>query len=189
MARAPRVVIAGDIYHVTSRGNRRQAIFTCDADHERFLELLGDVVTRHGWRCHAYCLLTNHYHVLVETPKADLSAGMHRLNGSYAQWFNLVHGLDGHLFQRRFHSVLVQSAHHLFELSRYIALNPVRANACLAPLDWRWSSYSAVAGYEPAPQFLVTDAIVGQFGPTLERARAAWRGYVEEGLARGRWAA
>src|SRR5438874_2291483 len=143
MARPRRLQVAGGFFHVTARGNRRQPVFTDDVDVERFLAILAEVAARYGWRVHAYCLMTNHYHLLVETPEANLSAGFHRLNFLYAQWFNRRHGLDGHLFQGRFHSVLIERQEHLIELARYIVLNPVRAGLCGHPGEWRWSSYRA----------------------------------------------
>jgi REP element-mobilizing transposase RayT len=182
--RPPRVLVAGGIYHLTSRGNRRQEIFRDDVDRRYFLALLADVIARHEWKCHAYCLMTNHYHLLVETPKADLSVGMHRLNSLYAMWFNHRHGLDGHLFQGRFHSVLVLSTWHLIELSRYIVLNPVRAGLCVAAGAWRWSSYRAMIGRARRAAHLDPTWLLAQFGPTTRHAREAFRLFVAEGAAR-----
>jgi putative transposase len=116
--RPHRLQPAGGVFHITSRGNRRQEIFVDDADRELFLAILGEVIARYCWRCHAYCLMPNHYHLLIETTAENLSIGMHRLNFLYAVRFNNRHGLDGHLFQGRFHSVLVESNHHLIELTR-----------------------------------------------------------------------
>jgi putative transposase len=182
MARPPRAQVPGGIFHITARGNRRQEIFFDDRDRRRFLELLGAAVSRHGWRCHAYCLMPNHFHLMVETPAADLSAGMHLLNGRYAQWFNRSHEFEGHLFQSRFHSVLVVSTWHLLELSRYIVLNPVRARLCRDPADWRWSSYRASMALVPRPELLTVDWLLRQFGPDPESARPAFRRFVGEAL-------
>ena len=178
MARAPRIRPAGGIFHITSRGNRRQEIFTDDIDREQFLAILGDVVGRYGWRCHAYCLMKNHYHLLVETPTPNLSEGMHRLNFLYAQHFNRRHGVAGHLFQGRFHSVLVQGTRHLLELSRYVVLNPVRAGLCRAARDWRWSSCPAFLGLTRPPRFLTIEFLLSQFGPDVPRARKAFGAFV-----------
>ena len=163
MPRRPRPQIPGGIFHLTSRGNRRQAIFIDDRDHERFLQILGRVVSSRSWRCHAYCLMPNHYHLLVETPEPDLSAGMHHINGVFARWVNWRRRLDGHLFQSRFHSSVVESPWHLLELSRYIVLNPVRAGLCSEPGEWRWSSYSALIAATEKPPFLTVELLLAQF--------------------------
>jgi putative transposase len=178
--------VAGGVFHVTARGNRRQPIFNDDRDRERFLSLLTEVVSRSGWRCHAFCLMPNHYHLLIETPEPNLSTGMYRLNGSYAQWFNRRHGVDGHLFQRRFHSALVGSIWHLVELSRYIVLNPVRAGLCSHPGEWRWSSYRATIGIGRRPALLTVHWLLRQFGRTPEQARVSYREFVESAPARAR---
>jgi len=183
MARPPRIATPGGVFHITARGNRRQEIFLDDRDRRRFLELLATAVSRHGWRCHAYCLMPNHFHLMIETPKADISAGMHRLNGGYAQWFNRRHEFDGHLFQSRFHSVLLQSNWHLLELSRYIVLNPVRARLCRDPVDWRWSSYRAIMALAQSPEFLTVDWLLEQFGADSRSARIAFRRFVGEALS------
>jgi putative transposase len=127
MARSRRRLIAGGIYHVTCRGNRKEPIFLSDGDRILLLELVKKVRARRRWLIHSYCLMQNHYHLLLETPEADLSAGMQTINGEYAQWFNRDYGFVGHVFQGRFHAVLVESDWHLLELTRYIAMNPVRA--------------------------------------------------------------
>jgi putative transposase len=184
MARALRARVAGGIYHVYARGNRRQAIFLDGEDFAQFLAFLDDVVARYGWRLHAYCLMPNHYHLLVETPNNDLSAGMHRLNSLYAMWFNDRHGVDGHLFQGRFSSVLLESNWHLLELSRYVVLNPVRAGLCEHPVRWRWSSYRATTGKSRRPRYLQTAWLLAQFGRTPREARAAYGTFVAAALAR-----
>lgn len=183
MARPARIAPPGGIFHVTARGNRRQEIFFDDRDRRRFLSVLDGVVSRHAWRCHAYCLMPNHYHLMIETSVPDLSAGMHRINGAYAHWFNRKHGFDGHLFQGRFHSVLLNSTWHLLELSRYIVLNPVRADLCREPAEWRWSSYRATLALASTPAFLTVDWVLSQFGADPESARASFRGFVGEAIA------
>src|SRR5688572_26326927 len=120
MARPPRLQVPGGVYHITTRGVRRQAIFGDDSDRELFLRILGDVVDLRGWRCHAYCLMPNHYHLVISTPEPDLSAGMHHLNLRYARRFNARYGHEGHLFDRRFHSILIRSDWHLLEVIRYV---------------------------------------------------------------------
>jgi putative transposase len=127
MARPLRIELAAGLYQVTSRGDRREAIFRDDQDREEWLTVLGEVCSRYNWRCHAYCEMTNHYHVVVETPDANLSQGMRQLNGVYTQKLNRRHGLVGHLFQGRYKGILVQRDAYLLQLSRYVVLNPVRA--------------------------------------------------------------
>lgn len=183
MARPPRIAPPGGLFHITARGNRRQEIFFDDTDRRRFLSVLGVAVSRQTWRCHAYCLMPNHYHLMIETSAADLSVGMHRINCAYANWFNRRHALDGHLFQGRFHSVLLERAWHLLELSRYIVLNPVRAGLCHDPVEWRWSSYRASISVAPTPSFLTVDWVLAQFGSDSESARASFRGFVGEAIA------
>jgi putative transposase len=146
MPRPPRLQVPNGIYHVTARGNRRQAIFVDDLDRRRFLQILERVVARSAWRPRAYCLMSNHYHFVVETPKPTLSAGMHCLNSVYARKFNERHGVDGHLFESRFQSFLVETERHLHDVLLYVATNPVRAGLCAHPSEWPWSSFAGVDG-------------------------------------------
>lgn len=183
MPRLQRQQIPGGIYHVTTRGNRGQPIVLRDADCELLVDLLADVVRRLAWKLHAYCVMPNHYHALVQTPNADISIGMQLLNGRYAQAFNRRHGYEGHLFERRFRGAVVESEWHLAELTRYVVLNPVRARLCRHAADWKWSSYRATVGLDRCPSFLSLD-LLGMFGNTLERARDAFVRFVGEGLAR-----
>ena len=183
MPRQPRLLVPDATYHVTARGNRRQAIFNDDYDYRLLLLIVGDVVARYGWRCHAYCLLPNHFHLLVETPGTTLSAGMHRLNGRYAQWFNDRHGLDGHLFQGRFHSVVIETEGHLLGAFRYILLNPVRASLCSSPDRWTWSSYRATVGSTGVPPFLAVDELIALFSPDARRARDRIRAFIDDAPA------
>jgi len=180
MPRSPRIQIPNGVFHVTSRGNRRQKIFLDSNDHVVFLSLLDELAKRRGWRGFGYCLMPNHYHLVFETPAADLSDGMRWLNGRFAQTFNGFHGLDGHVFQGRFHSVLVESDVHLLELSRYLALNPVRAGLCTGPADWPWSSYPAVVGLGPARPFLSPRRVLRHFGTTRSAARRRFEAFVGE---------
>jgi REP element-mobilizing transposase RayT len=180
MPRLPRIQIPNGVFHVTSRGNRRQKVFLDANDHLIFLYLLDELSRRRGWRGYSYCLMPNHYHLVFETPGPDLSDGMQWLNGRFAQAFNGLHGLDGHVFQGRFHSVLVESDMHLLELSRYLALNPVRAGLCDRPGDWPWSSYSAVAGLDRARPFLSPRRVLRHFGRTRSAARRSFEAFVED---------
>jgi len=180
MPRPLRIVVPGAVYHITARGNRRQPIYADERDRERFFELLSGVVSRRGWRCHAYCLMPNHYHLVVETP-GDLSPGMRELNGRYAQWFNGRHAFTGHLFQGRFHAAIVESDWHAIELSRYVVLNPVRAGLAARPGTWRWSSYRPAVGDAAKPAFLTTAWLLGFFGKDPRAARDAYRRFARDG--------
>jgi putative transposase len=141
LMRPPRVQAAGALYHLTCRGNRQGEIVRDDADRARFLAITRDVILKRRWICLSYCVMTNHYHLLVRTPNPDLAAGMHAINHLTARTFNKRHGYSGHLFERRYGSELVETEVHLLETIRYIALNPVRAGLCETPEEWRWSSY------------------------------------------------
>ena len=127
MARPLRLEFPGALYHVTARGNARQAIVLDDRDRALLLVCLGEVVLRFGWICHAYCLMDNHYHLLIETPEGNVSRGMRQLNGVFTQRMNRRLGRVGHLFQGRFKAILVERESYLLELCRYIVLNPIRA--------------------------------------------------------------
>ena len=157
MARPLRPLFPGGIYHVTARGNDRQAIFGDDADRSRFLIVLASVVARYRVRCHAYCLMGNHYHALLQTPEGNLSTAMRQLNGVYTQRFNRRHERSGHIFQGRYGAQLVDGHAHLHEVCRYVVLNPVRAGLVEHPRDWAWSSYRATAGETAPPGFLTVD--------------------------------
>jgi REP-associated tyrosine transposase len=144
MPRAPRLQVAGGIFHVTARGNRRQSIYHDDYDRQVFLILRDRIVERFDWRILAYCLMTNHFHLVIETEHESLSTGMHQLNGGYARKFNDRHTVDGHLFEGRFRSTVIESDDQFEETLRYVALNPVRAGLCEHPSDWPWSSFRGV---------------------------------------------
>jgi REP element-mobilizing transposase RayT len=177
VARRNRIQIGGALYHAGTRGIRRLPVYATDEDRELFLAVLADVVERFGWECRAYCLMTNHYHLALRTPEANIGDGMHRLNGLYAQAFNRRHGFKGHLFEERYWSGLVEADDHVFNLMRYVVLNPVRAGICALPHQWAWSSYRATAGLEDAPSFLDLRWLE-DFG------QVAYRSYVLDGLER-----
>ncbi len=183
MARPLRIEYPGAVYHVTSRGNARADIFADSFDRQTFLLLLESVVNRFNWICHAYCLMDNHYHLLIETSDGNLSMGMRHLNGVYTQSFNRRHKSVGHVFQGRFKAVIVEKESHLLELCRYIVLNPVRAGMVSAPQKWRWSSYRTTAGNAKKEPYLATDWILGQFDKTKSEARIKYRQYVKDGMA------
>lgn len=182
MARPLRISYPGAVYHVTARGNARQRIVRDVADRVRFVELLAAVVDQYGVRCHAWVLMANHYHLLVETPHANLSPAIRHLNGVYTQAFNRRHRRVGHLFQGRFTAILVEKDRYLLELCRYIVLNPVRAKLVRHPRAWPWSSYRTTSGEGPGAPWLTTDWLLGQFGGRRGKAQAAYRQFVDAGL-------
>jgi REP element-mobilizing transposase RayT len=182
MARPLRIEFPGAVYHLTSRGDRQEAIFEGTEDREAFLDVLAEVVERYHWVCHAFCLMTNHYHLVVETVEGNLSQGMRHLNGVYTQASNRRHKRSGHLFQGRFKGILVDKDAYLLELSRYVVLNPVRAGMVETPAQWPWSSYRAVMGKAPVPKWLSVDGLLSQFGSDRAVARAHYRRFVLAGV-------
>ena len=183
MARQLRIQFPGALYHITHRGNERKSIFSGNTDKETFLDILSFVIDRFDWRCHAYVLMPNHYHLLIETPKANLSRGMMQLNSIYTQRFNRTHNRVGHLFQGRFKSILVEKEQYLLELSRYIVLNPVRARLVTHPGEWEWCSYNATIGKITKPDFLTVEWILSQFGNNKRKAILSYIEYVNNGYA------
>jgi REP element-mobilizing transposase RayT len=144
MARQPRVNVEDGIYQVYARGNGKARLYLDDADRRIYLRILGRTVVQKRWRCLAFCLMNNHVHLLLETPDANLSAGMQRMHGRYAQTFNGRHGRVGHVFQGRFGAIGVRSDEQLIAAAAYIARNPVDAGLCDHPAAWPWSSFGAV---------------------------------------------
>ena len=181
MARPLRLEFAGALYHVTSRGNRQEDIYEWDADRENFLGILADVCRAYNWVCHGYCLMDNHYHLLVETPDANLSKGMRQLNGRYTQKFNREHRRVGHVFQGRYKAILIDKNSYLLELSRYIVLNPVRARMVHSAIDWPWSSYRATVGKQSKPSWLNTDWLLAGFSQRKLIAIEKYKQFVSEG--------
>lgn len=181
MVRPLRLEFAGALYHVTSRGDRQEDIFLCDDDRQDWLDVLGTVCDRFNWVVHAFCQMTNHYHLLLETVDGNLSRGMRQLNGLYTQRFNRRHGLVGHLFQGRYKAILVQKEAYLLELTRYVVLNPLRAHMVNALEDWRWSCYPIITGQAAAPLWLDTDWLLGQFDPERGKAIQGYRDFVMAG--------
>jgi len=182
MARQLRLEYEGALYHVTARGNGRQHIYLDDADRFRFLELLGKEVEQQQWRCYAYCLMDNHYHLLLETPEGHLSEGMRRLNGTYTQAFNRRHRRVGHVLQGRYKSILVEKEAYLLELCRYIVLNPVRARLVRRVQEWAWSSYRATGGQQAGLPWLDVGAVLRLFHRRKDIAQQGYRRFVLEGV-------
>jgi putative transposase len=160
----------GAILHVVARGAAQSAVFHDDLDRRRFLRLLGESVVACRWRCLTYCLMGNHYHLVVKLEVPNLSTGMHRLGGTYARWFNYRHERSGHVFESRFWSRAVREEGHLIALARYIALNPVRANLCAAAEDWRWGAHRALVGLEPS-SLIDVEGLLEHLDRDLDRAR------------------
>lgn len=184
MARPIRIEYKGGFYHVTSRGNARQDIFLGDDDFRLFLTTLADVVERYQWIVHGYCLMTNHYHLLIETPQANLSTGMRQLNGVFTQKYNGRHNRTGHIFQGRFKAFIVDKDSYLLELSRYIVMNPVRAGMVSSAEEWPWSSCRAMAGLAPGEPFLHTGWLLGLFSDIPSQARSSFLSFVHAGVGK-----
>ncbi len=184
MSRPLRIEYPGAVYHVTSRGNEKKPVFRDDQDRESFLNTLHQVNKRYHWICHAYCLMGNHYHLLIETPDGNLAIGMRQLNGVYTQRFNYRHGRTGHLFQGRYKAILIQKDTHLLEVCRYVVLNPVRAKMTERPEEYPWSSHVAVAGRTKPHPCLTTDWVLGQFGRKRASAIREYRKFISQGIGR-----
>ncbi|MGV6817946.1 MAG: REP-associated tyrosine transposase [Thiotrichales bacterium] len=182
MARPLRIEYAGALYHVTSRGDRREDIFYDDEDRTIWLDVFAQVCSRFNWRCHAWCLMDNHYHIVIETVEGNLSRGMRQLNGVYTQKSNRRHHLSGHVFQGRYKAILIDKDNYLLELSRYVVLNPVRAGMVKDVEDWPWSSYGAMIGQAEQPEWLETDWLLACFGKSRKRAIATYMDFVRAGI-------
>lgn len=182
MARPIRIEFAGALYHVTSRGDRKEDIYIDDIDRECFLQLLQQITNDYNWLVHAYCLMDNHYHLLIETPDGNLSKGMRQLNGVYTQMTNRYHGKVGHVFQGRYKAILVQKERYLLELARYIVLNPVRARMVRSAKDWPWSSYHRTAGgINTNDYWITTEWLLSAFSQQLGDAQKHYRAFVDQG--------
>jgi REP element-mobilizing transposase RayT len=177
---ARRESLPDGLAHVISRGNRRADLFLVERDYRFYLELLDEALRRFGVRCHGYCLMPNHVHLLLDGPAEAISKTMQRANGRYAQWFNREYGQIGHVFQGRFLGIAIESEPHLLELARYIANNPVRAGLCGTGADWPWSSFAATIGAAPRPRFLTTRWLLDQFGRDGETARRELAAFVAD---------
>ena len=182
MARPLRLELAGGLYHVTSRGNGRADIYLNDEDRLDWLQLFNEVCSRFNWICHAYCLMSNHYHVVVETIEGKLSKGMRQLNGVYTQNFNRRHKRVGHVFQGRYKAIMVEKDSYLLELSRYVVLNPVRARMVNDVVDWPWSSYRAMINQAEPLKCLHVDWLLSQFGANREQALIQYQNFVRAGI-------
>jgi len=179
MGRPLRITYSGAHYHVTSRGNEQKDIFKNRRDREKFIQYLESSVTRYGAIVHAYCLMSNHYHLLLETREANLPEIMRHINGAYTNYYNTKRKRVGHLFQGRYKAVLIEADEYLMELSRYIHLNPVRAGMTTMPEEHSWSSYRDYIGVRPTPSWLRIDTVLEHFGDSNK-----YRQFVEDMLGK-----
>ncbi|MBW2075783.1 MAG: hypothetical protein DRP65_06435 [Planctomycetota bacterium] len=178
MARPLRITFIGAFYHITSRGNERKAIFKNKRDREKFFEYLESATERYDALIHAYCLMDNHYHLLMETPSGNLPQIMRHINGAYTTYFNIKRKRSGHLFQGRYKAILVEIDEYAKELSRYIHLNPVRAGMVDRPEAYQWSSYPFYIGKGKPPEWLHRTFILGYFGEKESIAQKRYQGFV-----------
>lgn len=179
MGRPLRIEYPGAFYHVTSRGNEKKDVFKSQRDREKFLSYLESATERYGAAVHVYCLMSNHYHLLLQTPQGNLSQIMRHINGAYTNYFNAKRKRAGHLFQGRYKAILVEKDAHALELSRYIHLNPVRAGMVPMPEEYRWSSYQSYIGKVEPPNWLRTTEQLGYFQGAEREKREAYRKFVE----------
>jgi REP element-mobilizing transposase RayT len=184
MARPLRITYPGAFYHITSRGNERRAIFKSRVDRQKFLAYLESATERYRAVIHCYCLMDNHYHLLLETPSGNLPQIMRHINGAYTTYFNIKRDRSGHLFQGRYKAILVEKDAYAKELSRYVHLNPVRAGIAAKPEAYEWTSYAAYVGAKPSPQWLSRGFILGYFSPQKKAAQKRYKAFVESMLGR-----
>lgn len=184
MARPLRITFPGAFYHVTARGNERKAVFKSIRDRQKFLEYLETATARYNALIHAYCLMDNHYHLLLETPSGNLPQIMRHINGAYTTYFNVKRARAGHLFQGRYKAILVEMDAYAKELSRYIHLNPVRAKLAETPDKYEWSSYNFYIGVKKTPNWLHRDFILGYFGDKVSVAQLGYNKFVSLLVAR-----
>lgn len=182
MARPLRIEYPHAFYHITARGNERKDIFRSRGDREQFLSYLASAAERYQAVIHVYCLMSNHYHLLLETPLGNLSQIMRHINGAYTTSFNTKRRRVGHLLQGRYKAILVEADLYAQELSRCIHLNPVRAGMANSPQDYMWSSYCSYIGKRKPPDWLSRDMILGNFGRKLSEAERRYRDFVESAI-------
>jgi len=183
MARPLRVVFEGALYHVINRGNEKNNIFRDERDYRVFLKLLRETVIEHKWICYGYCLMGNHYHILIETPRANISKGMKKINAQFTQYFNFRYKRTGHLFQGRFKSNLVEKNSYLLELFRYIVMNPIRAGLCKKPNEYQWSSYGAMTSKDSRHDFVEKKWILSQFGDDFKTAAINYKNFIKDEIS------
>ncbi len=182
MARPLRIEYNGALYHITARGNERNPIYREEWDYQKFLDILAELPQRYGILIHGYVLMGNHYHLLIETPKGNITKVMHYLNATYTGYFNKKYGRVGHLFQGRYKGLLIEKERYLLSVSRYIHLNPVRAGISRRPEEYKWSSYPEYIGREKKNKWLTSEWILGRYSRDEAKARRLYKAFVDEGL-------
>lgn len=182
MARPLRIQYPGAVYHITSRGNERKAVFKSRRDREKFIGYLQSATERYGAAIYCFCLMDNHYHLLMETPEGNLSQVMQHINGSYTTYYNVKRKRAGHLFQGRYHAILVEAGAYALELSRYIHLNPVRAGIATRPEDHLWSSYIHYIDGRNQPDWLQASPILAYLSQKEADARRRYQEFVQDKL-------
>lgn len=182
MTRPLRIEYAGAFYHVTSRGNERKAVYRSQRDREKFFSYLESATERYRAVVHVYCLMDNHYHLIIETPSANLSQIMHHINGAYTTYFNTKHARSGHLFQGRYRAILMEADAYAKEVSRYIHLNPMRAGFVEHAEKYRWSSCQYYTVKKKAPEWLQRDFILGYFGKRQKTAMKRYQDFLHAGM-------
>lgn len=181
MGRPLRTQLEDATYHVTTRGIRKLPVYDDATDRQFWLATLAATVVRYEWICHSYCQMSNHFHLCVETPKANIAAGMHFLNSEHAHWFNKRHGFKGHVFEARYYSRVLKTDEQFVDVARYIALNPVRAGLCANAQDWPWSSYAGTVGETPSSTFVSDQRLLAHFDDDPACGRTLFRALVEAG--------
>jgi len=186
MGRAPRIEYEGAVYHVTNRGNGQEMIYREEADWKAFLGIMSDVVSEFGWRIYTYCLMGNHYHLLLETPQPNLSLGMRELDLQYTLRYNWRYEHSGHVFQDRYWSGLVLNDNYLIDAASYLLLNPLRAQLVHSPEEWHWSSCAAMSGLAPLPSWLDMDWLPVDFRGAPGDPNGPFLSYVRECIGKPR---
>lgn len=182
MSRPIRIEFPGATYHISSRGHDHQVIFIDDDDKKFFLDLLQKTVQRFHWVCHAWCLMHDHYHLVIETPNGNLSIGMRELNGGYTQRFNRRYAMQGPVMQGRFKAILLEPESFLLAVCRHVVLNPLRMRKVRQLEKYRWSSYRSTAGLDDVAAGLTPDWIWRQMGKSKKKALERYQKYVKEGI-------
>jgi len=183
MARPLRIEFEGAVYHVTARGSERGKIYFSKRDYEKFKEYLLEAQEKHKFILHSYVLMTNHYHLIIETPEKNLSKIMHHINSSYTSYINIKRKRSGHLFQGRFKAIIVDKDNYLLELSRYLHLNPVRANMAERPEDYPYSSYCTMIS-ATEEKLVHTDTLLNMLASARDDAKRLYRSFVESALGK-----
>jgi len=183
MPRNPSIEVPGGFFHITAHAAAQMTLYQDEWDYAAWLRMLERTVEAFHWRCYAYCAMPNHFHLVIETPEPTRGAGMRHLNGSYAQRYNTRHDGSGHVFQGRYRAKPIVHDSHFLVCCRYVVLNPVRAEICTRPENWRWSSYRATVGIVPAPTFLCVDDVLALFTVPDEQKRSAYARFVADGIA------